>query len=190
MKIMKKAFILVLGLFLVACGSEEKKKNSEPIDKDKTKTEEVNKEDTKQYPKVEKQYPVNMNIIYSGGYLFDEKIQLEEIAVVATEKANTYDLVMFFNNKATDYEVLEKYKVGLILYPNDPSKLESDSDKAAKKKKFGKPADVKMLETEHVIVLDDIEVAPKDFKQIKIYLYDSKGVLNKNFLKLTNTVFP
>lgn len=185
---MKKViWILLLVVTFTAC-KDEKKKDTPVVDT--PEKEEVVKEPAKTYPKVEKKYSVDMNMIFDKGYLFDEKIQLEEIAVVPGEKANTYDLIMFFNDKITDYEALGKYKIGLILYPNDPSKLKSAKDKAAKKKKFGKPADVKMLDNEHVVVLDNIEVAPKDFKQIKLYLYDSSGVLNKNFLKLTNTVFP
>ncbi|MEM6718250.1 MAG: hypothetical protein AAF611_02945 [Bacteroidota bacterium] len=189
---MKKILVVALGLLMIACGSEEKKKNDETAKQGETKTEVV-KETTKTnpYPKVEKQYPVDMNIMYDEGYLFDEKIQLDEIAVVPSAESNSYDLVMFFNDKTTDFKALEDYRVGLILYPKDPSKLASPKDQKAKKKKIGKVAKVQNLEGEYVVVIDNFKVNPKDFKQVRLYLYDAKGVvLNENFLKIANVVFP
>jgi len=183
---MKKiVLILVLGLLFAAC-KDEKKKDT-PV-KDVVETEEVKKEVDNTYPKVSKDYPFEMDFIYEKGYLFDDKIQLEEISVVPSGKPDMYDILFFFNEK-TDFKALDTYKLGVVFFPKDPTKLGTEKERAAKKKKVAVKG-VKMLSDDHVIEISNFNIPTKDFRMLKIYLYDTKGVLNENYLKIANVVFP
>lgn len=179
---MNRVLSLVLILITIVSCKTEKKEVPTTVE-----PEVIENSDLRKYPKAGP-YSSHMNIIYDQGYLFDEKIQLDEISV---EKINedTYDLVMYFN-ESTDFDMLEKYKVSLILYPKNPEELTNEKERKAKQKKTGAKAEVKMLDSSHVLVINSIQVKPKEFSKIKIHLYDnSTGTLNDNFLILRDIVF-
>ena len=182
---MNRLLFLFLVLFTVVSCKTEKKESpatSEPELESETVEADLNK-----YPKLEP-YTSQMNIIYDQGYLFDDKIQLDQISVENIGD-DTFDVVMYFN-ESTDFEMLEEYKVSLILYPKNPDELTIEKERKAKQKKAGTKAEIKMLDNSHVVVIDSIRVIPKEFSKIKIHLYNSPiGALNDNFLILRDIVF-
>lgn len=173
-------FALFVLFTATGCKTEKKELTA------KDEPEVIKKANSKVYPKIE--YESEMNIAYDDKYLFDEKIQLDQISVENIGK-DIYDLVLYFN-ESTDFEMLEKYKISLILYPKNPDELAIEKERIAKQKKRAAMAEIKILDNEHVVVIDSIKVLPKEFNKIKISLYNnSEGTLNDNFLILSDIVF-
>lgn len=178
-----KRILFTFLVFFAVTGCKTEKKELPTTDELET----IEKVDLNKYPKLEP-YTSQMNIIYDQGYLFDDKIQLDQISVENIGK-DLYDVVMYFN-ESTDFEMLEKYKVSFILYPKNPDELTIEKERSVKQKKIGTKAEIKMLENTHVVVINSLKVLPKEFNKIKIHLYNkSQGVLNDNFLILRNIVF-
>ncbi|WP_027138117.1 hypothetical protein [Gaetbulibacter saemankumensis] len=174
-------FLVLILITIVSCKTEKKEVPTT------VEPEVIENADLRKYPKAGP-YSSQMNIIYDQGYLFDEKIQLDEISVENIGE-NLYDVVLYFN-ESTDFDLLEKYKVSFILYPKNPDELTIEKDRKAKQKKAGTKAEIKMLDNSHVVVINSIQVKPKEFNKIKIHLYgNSTGTLNDNFLILRDIIF-
>ncbi|PTX60442.1 hypothetical protein C8N46_10686 [Kordia periserrulae] len=177
MKIMKKAFVLVLGLFLMACGSEEKKK-TDPS-KNNTKTDvETPKETTPTYPKLA-DVPQQLNYIFNNGYEFADDIKVDFIAL-ESKGGDKYQLIYGLES-GTDYAKVEALKISAVFYAKDPSKFKEEIYVKRKSKQI--PAVCELFSLDGgVVIAHDFEIEPKDFTQVKFYFYNDQGVINKKML--------
>lgn len=178
---MNKLLLLLMILITATACKTEKKGGSTTAE-----PEVIEKADLSKYPEAGP-YTSQTNIIYDQGFFFDEKIQLDEISVEKIGE-NLYDVVMYFN-ESTDFEMLETYKVSLILYPKNPDELTIKKERIKKKKKIPAKAEVKILDKTHVVVINNIKVIPKEFRKINIHLYNNESALNNKFLIFEDIIF-
>ncbi|EDP96863.1 hypothetical protein U8527_00950 [Kordia algicida OT-1] len=182
---MKKALVLVLGLFLIACGSDEKKK-TEPKQNDK-KTEEVKPEvTTPTYPKLT-DVPPQLNYVFDNGYDFADDIKVDFISL-ESKGGDKYQLIYGLESD-TDYAKVEDLKVSAVFYAKDPSKFKDAIYRKRKSRQV--PAACKLFSLDDgVVVVQDFELLPKDFTQVKFYFYNDQGVINKKMLTVRNIKLP
>ncbi|MFK2819095.1 hypothetical protein U0L90_03135 [Flavobacteriaceae sp. LMIT009] len=174
-------FTLIILVGFLSCKNEKKE---EPV---KEELEVIEEKSIRKFPKLEPRTS-DMNLIFEDGYLFDEKIQLDEISVENIGE-NLYDIIFYFND-SSDFEMLENYKISFNMQPKDPSKLMLEKDRNAKRKKVGAKIKIGMLDNMHAAIIDSVELAPKEFSRIKVHLYNNEaGALNDNFLILRDIVF-
>jgi hypothetical protein len=177
----KTLFTLIILVSFLSCKNENKE---EPV---KEGLEVVEEKSIRTFPKLEPRTS-DMNLIFEDGYLFDEKIQLDEISVENIGE-NLYDIIFYFNDNS-DFEMLENYKISFNMQPKDPNRLALEKDRTAKRKKVGTKIKIGMLDNTYAAIIDSVHIVPKEFNRIKIHLYDSSvGALNDNFLILRDVVF-
>lgn len=182
---MKKALVLVLGLFLIACGSDEKKK-TEPKQDDK-KTEEVKPEVTKPtYPKLT-DVPQQLNYVFDNGYEFADDIKVDFIAL-ESKGGDKYQLI-YGLEPDTDYARVESLKVSAVFYAKEPSKFKDAIYRKRKSRQV--PAVSKLFSLDGgVVIAQDFEIIPKEFTQVKFYFYNDQGVVNKKMLTVRKINLP
>jgi hypothetical protein len=183
---MKKVLVVALGLLLMACGSDEKKKKEETAKQEETKKEEVKQPSAKELaimalPEAPKfsQQPI---IIREDMHEFSEEIQIEEVAVVkgSTEGTNTF---LFYVGDDTNLEALGQYTLALMVYPENVKEL----DKKDQKKKFVvKSTKCKVMREGKypVVMFADYPSKFTKVKEAKAYLYTKDGILNPKKQKL------
>jgi len=182
---MKKVFVLVLGLFLIACGSDEKKK-TEPAQDDK-KTEKVTPEvKTPAYPKMT-DVPQQLNYIFDNGYEFAEDIKLDFISL-ESKGGDKYQLI-YGLEEGTDYAKVKDLKVSAVFYAEDPTLFKEAIYRKRKSKQV--PAACKLFSLDDgVVVVQEFQMIPKEFKQAKFYFYNDQGVVNKKMLTVRKITLP
>ncbi|MBC8755344.1 hypothetical protein H2O64_11705 [Kordia sp. YSTF-M3] len=182
---MKKVFVLVLGLFLIACGSDEKKK-TEPAQDDK-KTDVVTPEvTTPTYPKLT-DVPQQLNYIFDSGYEFAEDLKLDFIAL-ESKGGDKYQLI-YGLEEGTDFAKVQDLKVSAVFYAEDPSKFKDAIYRKRKSKQV--PSVCKLFSLDDgVVVVQDFEMIPKEFLQAKFYFYNDQGVINKKMLTVRKITLP
>lgn len=184
---MKKVLVVALGLFMIACGSDEKKKKQD----EETKLEETKKqEETKpseeelaimalpELPKFSQQ-PM---IIREEMHEFSDDIKFEEVAVVDGETSGT-NTFLFYVADSTDLEVLSQYTLAVMVYPKDVKSLDPKDQKKGFIVKSTK-CEVMREGKYPVIMFKDYPADFKTVKEIKAYLYTKDGILNPKRQKL------
>lgn len=182
---MKKVFVLVLGLFLIACGSDEKKKTDSK--QDDKKTEEVKPEiKTPVYPKLT-DVPQQLNYVFDNGYEFADDIKVDFIAL-ESKGGDKYQLI-YGLEEGTDFAKVETLKVSAVFYAKDPSKFK---DAIYRKRKSRQVPAVSKLFTldDGVVVVQNFEIIPKEFTHVKFYFYNDLGVVNKKMLTVRKINLP
>jgi len=180
---MKKVFVLVLGLFLIACGSDEKKKTEPTQDDTETVTPEVT---TPTYPKLT-DVPQQLNYIFDSGYEFAEDIKVDFIAL-ESKGGDKYQLIYGLESD-TDYVKVEALKISAVFYAKDPTQFKDAIYRKRKSRQV--PAACKLFSLDDgVVVVQDFEIAPKEFTQVKFYFYNDQGVVNKKILTVRKINLP
>lgn len=182
---MKKVFVLILGLFMIACGSDEKKKTDPK--QDEKKTEEVKPEvKTTVYPKLT-DVPQQLNYIFDNGYEFAEDLKVDFIAL-ESKGGDKYQLI-YGLEQGTDYAKVEGLKVSAVFYAKDPSKFKEAVYRERKSRQV--PAVSKLFSLDDgVVVVQDFEIVPKEFTHVKFYFYNDQGVVNKKMLTVRKINLP
>lgn len=186
---MRNLLLILVVLTFIACGGEEKKK-PEP---NKNSTEK--KKEEKPEPKFN--FPVVDNLLESQSLInlsetshsFEDDIVFEEINVLKTAD-NTYTFIFVVNEKVTNFEKLQQWKLGMYFFAKDPKQFE---DKAHVKKGYKTMATLvkpKMMGNEVVIVLKDFKIKPKEIKLLRLYLYNNNSDMNKNYYNTKDIVLP
>ena len=184
--IMKKVLVAALGLFLIACGSDEKKKSGQEAEKQEVKKPEVKKPTEKELaimalPEISKlsQEPL---IIREEMHEFADDIQIEEVGVVkgATEGTHSF---LFYVGDDTNLETLSQYTLALMVYPENPKEL---AKKDQKKGFMVKSTKCKVMREGKypVVMFADYPANVTKVKEIKAYLYTKDGILNPKKQKL------
>ncbi|QHI37470.1 hypothetical protein IMCC3317_28490 [Kordia antarctica] len=180
---MKKVLVLVLGLFLIACGSDEKKK-PEDTTKETEKIEATQEEVT--YPKLT-DVPTQLNYIFDNGYEFADDIKVDFIAL-ESKGGDKYQLI-YGLEEGTDFAKVAELKVSAVFYPVDPSLLK---DEIYQKRKARQIPELSKLFTLDggIVVAQNFEIIPKEFTQVKFYFYNDQGVVNKKILTVRDIKMP
>lgn len=182
---MKKVFVLVLGLFMIACGSDEKKK-TDPKQDDK-KTEEVKPEVVEvTYPKLT-DVPPQLNYIFDNGYEFAEDIKVDFIAL-ESKGGDKYQLI-YGLEEGTDLERLKGLKVSAVFYAKDPTLFKGETYRKRKARQVPAVCEVFTLDGSKVLA-QNFEILPKEFTHVKFYFYNDQGVVNKKMLTVRKIEMP
>ncbi|MFK7747174.1 MAG: hypothetical protein AB8B65_02160 [Kordia sp.] len=179
---MKKIILLFALMAFVACKDEKKTGKTDPA-KETPVAKEKEKEVVPAYPAIQK-FDQELRFIHDELHVFDEEISVEEVAVVPGKEKDTYNFVFYFSDE-TNYEKLENYYLALMLYPEDPSTIEKESDRkrglTTKSVKCELVQDGKSV----ALVLPDFKILGKKMKSGKAYLYKpGGGILNPGRPKL------
>lgn len=113
-------------------------------------------------------------------HYFSNKIAFKEVKVYSSKK-DCYNFIWIVDAKYTDFEELNKWKIGMILKPKNKMDF---NDKVLEKKgikTIGALTKPFLLGDEICVVLRDFKFTPKELKYIKIYLYDYNGKVNLKY---------
>ncbi|MGH1384889.1 hypothetical protein [Kordia sp.] len=179
---MKKIILLFALVAFVACKDDKKTEKKDPKG-ETTVVKEVEKEVAPKYPAIQK-FDQEPTLIHGELHSFDESISVEEVEVVPAAAKDTYNFVFYFSDD-TDFEKLENYYIALMLYPEDVSTIEKESDRkrglTAKSIKCKLVQDGKSV----AVVIPDFKLLGKKMKSGKAYLYKpGGGILNPGRPKL------
>ncbi|PHS07670.1 MAG: hypothetical protein COA88_08205 [Kordia sp.] len=175
---MKKLLLIFTVVVIVAC-KDKKETENKNIESIKTpKTEKI----SLGYPEIQK-FSKQITFLREEIHDFSEDIEIEEIGVVEGEKLETYNF-LFYVGDNTNLELLSKYTLALMLYPEDKEVLLSSKDK--KRGFIVKSVKCKIMREGKypVVVFPDYNIGFKKIKMAKAYLYNKDGILNPNKQKL------
>ncbi|MCH2193786.1 hypothetical protein [Kordia sp.] len=183
---MKKVLVVALGLFLIACGSEEKKKTGEEPKQQETKKPEEKKPTEKELaimalPEISK-LSAEPLIIHEDIHEFSDDIQFEEVGVVKGSTDGTHSF-LFYVGDNTDLQALSQYTLAVMLYPENPKEL---AKKDQKKGFMVKSTKCKVMREGKypVVMFADYPANVTKVKEVKAYLYTKDGILNPKKQKL------
>lgn len=131
----------------------------------------------------------NLFNLTSNEHSFEDDIVFNEVNVIKTEK-DIYTIVFLVNSELTDFDKLQKWKVGMYFFAKDPKKFLSIVDIERGYKAIGMLAQPKIMGDEVVLFLENFKIVPKEFSLLRLYLYNNNNDMNKNFYTINNVVFP
>jgi len=177
---MRVIILFTAILFFASCKETVKEQNV--VDETTTSTPEEKVVESN-YAKLEG-VPQTLNYIYDAGYLFSEDIEIDEVAVFKNDE-DKFNFIVYLNKKV-NFEELQKFTLGLVVYPKDLTVLDTEKEKRTKSRATGASTEVFMLDNAPVLFIKDFEIGTNEFNLIKVYFYNKEGVLNDKILRLTN----
>jgi orotidine-5'-phosphate decarboxylase len=182
---MKKLLVSILVFSFIACKKEGKKDEVENVNTEVEKVINETKE-IKTYPVVDIKLD-DLNVIFDNGYEFAEDLKLDMITL-DHKGGDKYQMVYFMESE-TDFEKLEELKVSAVFYANDPNQFNDEIYKKRKSRQIPMHCKINTLGGENVVV-QNFELLPKEFSQVKFYFYNDEGVVNKKMLTIKNINLP
>lgn len=150
-----KVILVVLMLMTLSC--KQKARDSELLLK-YPKTDDISK---------------NLKYIFTNGFNFSDNIKVNEIAVKRNSK-NRYQIIYFLDKK-NDFKTIEKLNIGFRVYPESPELFLNDTYKKDGARTIATKAEIKRMGSSLVVISKNFLIAPKKFKETKVYFYSPKG---------------
>lgn len=141
------------------------------------------------FPEVENdlENPNLFNLTYDK-HAFTSEIVFQEVNALETEQ-NIYSIIMVLDEELTNFEELQKWKVGMYIYPVYPEEFENEIDRKKGMRSIGVKAKPVMMGDKAVIVYKNIRLKPKSFENIRFYLYNKEEQTNLNYYKIRDIDF-
>lgn len=177
---MKKIIVLfALAIGFIACKEDKKKTEEVSVIQEVDTKQENNVAETKTtYPEAVIEVG-KLNTIFDNGYEFADDLKLDFISL-GHIKGDKYQLIYGLDSE-TDFSKLEKLKVSAVFYAKDPSLFKDEIYKKRKSRQVPNVCKIFSLDGGNVLV-QNFEIIPKDFTQVKFYFYNNEGVVNKKML--------
>ncbi|WP_046755333.1 hypothetical protein [Kordia jejudonensis] len=191
---MRKLFLILIAIALVACGDDKKK----PTDADTSKVTDVKEKALSKVEEIAKKYnfekvdnllenPSLVNLT-SESHAFSEDIVFEEVNILKTGE-DTYSLILVFNEKTTNFDVYNNWQIAIIATAKDPSKFKDPAIRSKGSKTNGIKAKTVLMGNE-IVASGTFSLAPKEFTFIRFYLYDASNNKNTNYYTLKDVTIP
>lgn len=189
-----KLKIITLSVFILALVSCKSDRKEETNNSNSTEITTIVKEEEKQpkfnFPVAEDilSNPHLKNLTYEG-HAFEEDIVFSEVNVLKTAE-ETYTFVFIVNDKLTNFDKLQKWKLAMMFFAENPSEFVSKKEQNKGYKTIGLMAEPSIIGDEVVVIYKDFNLKPKELKLIRMYLYGYNGEMNKNYYNINNVVLP
>lgn len=188
---MKKLRLILVMLVAFACVKcDSKKKNSE----NDSESSDISEIEIKQSAKLDFTVTENLlensnlfNITYDS-HEFSEGISFSEVNILETEK-DTYSIILVLDENKTDMEELQKWKIGMLIYPVNPEEFENKQDQEKGKRSLGIKIKPLLMGDEVVILHENLKLKPKSFEYIRFYLYNNDGQASADYYKIKDIDF-
>lgn len=99
---------------------------------------------------------------------------------------NNITFIWEVDTNKTDFDVLQKWKIGIILKPKQASQFKDSILRIKGIKTMGVLTNLKDLDGRVIITLDNFYFKPDKLSYIKFYLYNNEGEVNLNYWTIKN----
>lgn len=119
-------------------------------------------------------------------HTFSPEITFKEIYVYKNKKNETYTFVWVVDPLYTNFDELSKWKIGMILKPQNRADFEDKTLQEKGIKTMGVLTIPVLINDKICIVLRDFKFKPTEIVYSKFYLYNEKGKVNLNYWIIEN----
>lgn len=191
---MRKLLLILTAIAFIAC--KDDKKNTTDTN---SKTEEVKKQVVSKVEEIREKFSYNTveNLLgnpdfinlTSRSHAFTDNIVFKEVNVLKTGE-DTYSLIIVFDEKATDFEAYNQWKLAIIATPKDPSQFLDKKEQKKGARTTGIGSEPVVMGNEIVLHTPNFKIKPKEFSFIRFYLYNFQKEVNTKYYLIKDATLP
>lgn len=129
-----------------------------------------------------------LNLITEQKHKFSPLIAFNKVEYFITSN-NNLTFLWEVDTTKTDFKELQKWKIGMILKPENSDEFEDLELKKRGIKTMGVLTNLMLIDNNVIIALEDFMFKPSKLSYIKFYLYNNEGEVNLTYWTTENIKF-